>query len=86
MVSVQIQSNPSKQFLTIQRDNDPKHTTNEPQAKKIVLSVNSTEDAFYSLKTKLKAEIPTNKKQLKMVAVKAWQGREETAFSKVHVF
>ncbi len=42
--------------------------------------LNPTEHAFHLLKTKLKAERPTNKQQLKSAAVKAWQSitKEET--------
>ncbi len=42
--------------------------------------LNPIEHAFHLLKTKLKAERPTNKQQLKSAAAKAWQGitKEET--------
>ncbi len=42
--------------------------------------LNSIEHAFHLLKTKLKAERPTNKQQLKSAAVNAWQSitKEET--------
>lgn len=38
-----------------------------------VLKRSIIEHALYLLKTKLKAERPINKQQLKMAAVKAWQ-------------
>jgi len=74
-------------------DYDPKHTAKETQeflkVKKWNIlqwsasqspDFNPIEHAFHLLKTKLKAERPTNKQQLKSAAVKAWQSitKEET--------
>ncbi len=49
--------------------------------------LNPIEHAFHLRKTKLEAERPTNKQQLKLAALKAWQSitKEETV-SDVHVF
>lgn len=73
-------------------DNDPKHTAKATQefikAKKwnILEWPSQSPDlipvkhAFHLLKTKLQTERPTNKEQLKVAAVKAWQSnkKEET--------
>ncbi|MCI4387611.1 hypothetical protein PGIGA_G00076200 [Pangasianodon gigas] len=78
--------------FTVQVDNDPKHTAKATQdflkAKKWNIlqwpsqspDLNPIEHAFHLLKTRLKAERPTNKQQLKVAAVKARQSisREET--------
>ncbi len=80
----------------VQMDNDPKHTAKATQEflkvkKKCIilqwpsqpLDLNLIEHPFHLLKTKLKAERPTNKQQLKSAAVKAWQSitKEETQSS-----
>ena len=107
ILSAQIQPNAAKLIglhFTVQMDNDPKHTAKATQeffkAKKwnILLwpsqspDLNPIEHAFHLLKTKLKAERPTNKQQLKTAAVKAWQSitKEERkgkpAFGDFHGF
>ncbi len=88
ILSAQIQSNAAKlsgwRFI-MQVDNDPKHIAKATQKflkvkTWIILQWPSQspdflliEQAFHLLKTKLKAERPTNKKQRKPAAVKAWQ-------------
>ncbi len=73
-------------------DNDPKHTVKATQEffkvkKGIILQwqsqspdLNPIEHAFHLLKTKLKAERPTNNQQLESAAVKAQKSitKEET--------
>ncbi len=64
-------------------EDDPKYTAKATQKKvkkwNIVQwpsqspDLNPTEHAFHLLKTKLKAERPTDKQQLKSAALKAWQ-------------
>ena len=95
ILSAHIQPNATKLIgrrFTVQVDNDPKHTAKATQdflkAKKWNIlqwpsqspDLNPIEHAFHLLKTRLKAERPTNKQQLKVAAVKAWQSisREET--------
>ncbi len=95
ILSAQIQSNAAKltgRCFIIQMDNDAKHTAKATQGflkvkKWNILQwpsqspdLNPIEHAFHILKTKLKAERPTNKQQLKSAAVKAWQSitKEET--------
>ncbi len=83
-----------QQSLLIEMNNDPKHTAKTTQEfLKVIVEkwnivqwlnqspdFNPIEHAFPLLKTKLKAERPTNKQQLKSAAVKAWQSitKEET--------
>ncbi len=69
----------------VQIDNDPKHTARATLEFLMVKrwnilqwlsqspDLNLIEHAFHLLKTKLKAERPTNKQQLKSAAVKTWQ-------------
>ena len=78
-------------------NNDPKHTVKANQellkAKKRnilqwpsqSLDLNPTEHSFNLMKTKLRAERPSNKQQMKAVAVKGWQSisREETQHLKI---
>ncbi len=95
ILSAQIQSNAAKLIgrrFIVQVDNGPKHTAKATQeflkVKKWIIrqwpsqspDLNLIEHAFHVLKTKLKAERPTNKQQLKSAAVKAWQSitKEET--------
>ncbi len=88
ILSAQIQPNTAKligRCFIVQMDDDPKHTAKATQEflkvkKWIILQwpsqspdFNPIEHAFHFLKTKLKAERPTNKQQLKSAAVKAWQ-------------
>ena len=88
ILSVHIQPNSTKligRHFTVQMDNDPKHTAKATQAffkakKWNILQwpsqlpdLNPIEHAFNLLKTKLKAERPANKQQLKTPAVKSWQ-------------
>ena len=85
ILSAQIQPNATKltgQRFTIQMDNDPKHTAKATQeffkAKKWNIlqwpsqspDLNPIGHAFHLLKTKLKAERPTNKQQLKTAAAR----------------
>ncbi len=82
-MSAQIQSNGAKSIgrrFILQVDNDPKHTEKATEEflkvkKWIILQwasqspdLNLIEHAFHLLKTKLKAERPTNKQQLKSAA------------------
>ena len=95
ILSAHIQPNATKLIgcrFTVQVDNDPKHPAKATQAfmkakKWNILQwpsqspdLNIIEHAFHLLKTRLKAERPTSKQQLKVAAVKAWQSisREET--------
>ncbi len=88
ILSAHIQPNATKLIgcsFTMQMDNDPKHTAKATQdllkAKKWNIlqwpsqspDLNPIEHAFQLLKTRLKAERPTNKQQLKVAAVKTWQ-------------
>ncbi len=88
ILSAQIQPNAAKLIglcFIVQVDNDPKHTAKTTQeflkVKKWNIlqwpsqspDFNPTEHAFHLLKTKLKAESPTNKQQLKSAAAQAWQ-------------
>lgn len=92
ILSAQIQPNAAELIgrrFTVQMDNDPKHTAKATQefirAKKWNImqwpsqspDLNPIEHAFHLLKTRLKAERPTNKQQLKAAAVKAWQSIKE---------
>ncbi len=93
--SAQIRSDGAKFIgwcFIVQMDNDPKHTAKAKgsfwRLKKWNIlqwpsqspDFNPIEHAFHFLKTKLKAERPTNKQQLKSAAVKSWQSitEEET--------
>ncbi len=95
ILSAQIQPNAAKMIgwcFIVQMDDDPKHTAKATQEilkvkKWIILQwqsqlpdLNLIEHVFHLLKTKLKAERPTNKQQLKSAVVKAWQSitKEET--------
>lgn len=95
ILSAQIQPNSEKLIerrFTTQMDNDPKRTAKATKAfikakKWNVLQwprqspdLNPIEHAFHLLKTRLKAERPENKQELKAAAVKAWQSikKEET--------
>lgn len=95
LYSVQIQSNAAKlitQTLTVQTDNDPKHTTKETQKlpKKCdvlkwpsqSLYLNLIEDAFQLLMTQSE-----HSKTAKQAAVKTWQSisSRETPFGDVCV-
>ncbi len=88
ILSAQIQPTAAKLIgrrLIVQMDDDPKHTAKATQGflkvkKWNILQwpcqppdFNPIEHAFHLLKTKLEAERPTNKQQLKSAAVKAWQ-------------
>ncbi len=84
----------------VQKDNDPKHTAkatqeflkvkkwNIPQWPSQSPDLNPIEHAFHLLKTKLEAERPTNKQQLKSAAANAWQSitKEETVSGDVYEF
>ncbi len=92
ILSAQIQPNAAKligQRFIVQMDNDPKHTAKATQeflkTKKVDYSamakqypdLNPIKHAFHLLKTKLKAERPTNKqKQLQQRPGKASQRRK----------
>ena len=79
-------------LLTVQVDNDPKHTAKATKeffmAKRWNVlqwpsqspDLNPIEHAFHLLKTKLKGKCPKNKQELKTVAVEAWHSitRDET--------
>ncbi len=71
----------TQEFLKVKKWNILKWPSQSPD-------LNPTEHAFHLLKTKLKAERPTNKQQLKSDAVKAWQSitKEEAVFGDVHEF
>ncbi len=81
ILSAQIQTNGAKLIgwrFIVQMDDDPKQflkvkTWNILPWPSQSPDLNPTEHAFHLLKTKLKAERPTNKQQLKSAAVKAWQ-------------
>ncbi len=90
--SAQIRSDGAKFIgwcFIVQMDNDPKHKAkakgsfwrfkkwNILQWPSQSPDFNPIEHAFHFLKTKLKAERPTNKQQLKSAAVKAWQSITE---------